>query len=301
MILGYHRISDTTWDPLNLAVSRNNFRSQLQVLSDIYRPVSLMTLLEMKRKGMSLKGYVSITFDDGCEDFIQQAVPELARRNIPATVFVTTGYAGKRFWWDEVSFLMSHINADVDQVEVDAGSADGKRVYRNLSSQESAANAVREICEQLLYLKPSARSEIINGIRRHTAEDTVAAAVPRAMTRGQLQDLSRTEAVEIAAHTVTHPMLSQLGEAEQLGEIQRSKSDLEAFGSAVRGFSYPNGSFSSQTARLVEDCGFEYACTSWQAAVRRSTDRYQLPRVWVPNVGGQEFRRWMSVWSGLRD
>ena len=233
IILGYHRISDTTWDPLNIAVSGKYFRSQLQVLSELYEPVSLKSLVEMKRKGMSLKGFVSITFDDGCEDFIRQAVPELTRRSIPATVFVTTGYSGKQFWWDEISCLMSKISADVDQIEVDLGPPDGRRIFRNLSLREPAANAVREICNQLLYLEPSARAEIIDRIRQQTAGDLALADVPRSMTRKQLQELSETQIVEIAAHTVTHPMLSQLDEAEQLDEIQRSKSDLETFGTAV--------------------------------------------------------------------
>ncbi len=301
VILGYHRVSDATWDPLNLAISKKIFRNHLEIISDKYDPVSLRSLLAMKRQGKSLKGCVSITFDDGCEDFVRHAVPELVSRNIPATIFIATGYAGKRFWWDEVSYLMSCRSLDIDKMEIDFGGTGGKRGFEDLANDESAGDAVREICGQLLYLESSRRSDIIDRIRRQTSGDRTPAYVPCAMTRKQLQELSAIPLVEIAAHSVTHPLLSQLSEDDQLGEIQGSKSELEALGKTVTGFSYPNGSFSLQTCDLVKNCGFGYACTSLQAAVRRRTDCYRLPRIWAPNVGGQEFRRWMSVWSGLRN
>jgi peptidoglycan/xylan/chitin deacetylase (PgdA/CDA1 family) len=301
IILGYHRISDTTWDPLNLAISREKFRDQLEVLSEQYNVVSLTSLLTMKRQGRRLKGCVSITFDDGCDDFIRYAVPELTSRDMPATVFVTTGNAGERFWWDEVGYLVNCLSRDADQIEIDLGVVGGKRVFKGLSSEESSANAVREICDQMLALEPVARSEVVDQIRQQISGDITPGSGAHAMTREQLQELSAIPIIEVAAHTVTHPRLSYLGDAEQLEEIQNSKLDLEALGITVTGFSYPNGDYSSQTCRFVKDCGFEYACRSWPAAVRRSSDRYQLPRVWVPNVGGQEFRRWMSVWSGLRN
>jgi peptidoglycan/xylan/chitin deacetylase (PgdA/CDA1 family) len=277
------------------------FRDQLQILSDHYNVVSLTSLLGMKRQGKSLKGCVSITFDDGCDDFIRHAVPELTSRDVPATVFVTTGNAGERFWWDEVSYLVNCLSRDVDQLEIDLGVVGGKRILRGLSSEESAASAVREICDQLLDIEPIARSKVIDQIRQQIAGILTPDSGARAMTREQLQELSAIPSVEVAAHTVTHPRLSYLRDAEQLEEIQNSKSDLEGLGMTVKGFSYPNGDYSRQTCHLVKDCGFEYACTSWQAAVRKNNDYYQLPRIWAPNVGDQEFRRWMSAWSGLRN
>ena len=153
----------------------------------------------------------------------------------------------------------------------------------------------------MIDLEPVARSKVTDQIRQQIAGSITPEGGARAMTREQLQELSAIPSVEVAAHTVTHPRLSYLGDAEQLEEIQNSKSDLEALGIDVAGFSYPNGDYSSETWRLVKECGFDYACTSWQAAVRKNNDCYQLPRIWAPNVGDQEFRRWMSAWSGLRN
>lgn len=45
------------------------------------------------------KHYVAITFDDGFVDVIENALPELSKRGIPATLFVPTGYLGRDADW----------------------------------------------------------------------------------------------------------------------------------------------------------------------------------------------------------
>src|SRR5213079_1926770 len=47
---------------------------------------------------------VAITFDDGYRGAVCIGVPELARRDVPATLFVVPGFVGKGpFWWDAVA------------------------------------------------------------------------------------------------------------------------------------------------------------------------------------------------------
>jgi peptidoglycan/xylan/chitin deacetylase (PgdA/CDA1 family) len=45
------------------------------------------------------KHYVVITFDDGFVDLIENALPELSKQRIPATIFVPTGYLGRVADW----------------------------------------------------------------------------------------------------------------------------------------------------------------------------------------------------------
>ena len=101
-ILLYHRVADVKDDPLLLSVSKSNFRDQVEWLSGKLRIVPLYEMVERIIKGKSLKGLVSITFDDGYSDNFYNALPILSRISIPATFFVAYGFlGGNRFYWDK--------------------------------------------------------------------------------------------------------------------------------------------------------------------------------------------------------
>jgi peptidoglycan/xylan/chitin deacetylase (PgdA/CDA1 family) len=283
---------------LNLNVSLDNFRDQLQLLTTRCTPVSLRELVALRNRKKSLKGLVALTFDDGYKDFAVNAIPELAAMEIPATIFVTTGYIGAPFWWDEVSELLRPQVQTVDRLEIVLDAASALRVFENMTDEESAAEAVRRICDDLLYLDPARRSTIIAGIREQTGLARDSSSTPRAMSLAELEGLATNPRVEIAAHSVTHPMLARLDRADQRREIRDSYAALEQLAKPVFGFSYPNGSYCTQTCELVKETGYSYACTSRQGVVRRNTDCYRLPRIWAPNTNGRAFRHWLSAWSG---
>jgi len=49
--------------------------------------------------------YVAVTFDDGFNSIIENALPELKKRHIPVTIFIPSGNLGKRpHWIDENDF-----------------------------------------------------------------------------------------------------------------------------------------------------------------------------------------------------
>jgi peptidoglycan/xylan/chitin deacetylase (PgdA/CDA1 family) len=55
------------------------------------------------RQPPSVKGtYVAVTFDDGLESVLENALPELQQRGIPATVFVVTGTLGDYARWKDM-------------------------------------------------------------------------------------------------------------------------------------------------------------------------------------------------------
>lgn len=66
--------------------------------------------------------------------------------------------------------------------------------------------------------------------------------------------------IELAAHTVTHPRLDTLSEAEVRAELAGSKRDLEAhLGVPVTVLAYPFGVSSPLVRRVAEEVGFEAA------------------------------------------
>jgi len=68
---------------------------------------------------------------------------------------------------------------------------------------------------------------------------------------------------EIGAHTLTHPLLTRLTLRDAREEIFVSKRKLEdMFGVPVRHFSYPFGDRNEAIRDLVEEAGYETACTT---------------------------------------
>ena len=74
---------------------RPNFARQMDVLIQTGQAVSADFSETLKNK----RYYIAVTFDDGYHNILLNALPEMFRRGIPATIFVTTGYLGKKPAW----------------------------------------------------------------------------------------------------------------------------------------------------------------------------------------------------------
>jgi peptidoglycan/xylan/chitin deacetylase (PgdA/CDA1 family) len=87
VILYYHSVPNA---------QKQAFANQMDVVARLTMPISIDLVSRM------LPGtrYSSITFDDGFEDIITNAIPELQQRGIFGTVFLTAGFLGQTAtWW----------------------------------------------------------------------------------------------------------------------------------------------------------------------------------------------------------
>ena len=91
-ILTYHSLDSS--DSV-ISIAPDNFAAQMKALKAGVRPV---VPLEQVR---NIPGSVAITFDDGFENFRRYALPVLKEHALPATVFVVSGYTGKRNTWQQ--------------------------------------------------------------------------------------------------------------------------------------------------------------------------------------------------------
>lgn len=91
-ILMYHRVDDLPeYD--QLTVSTRRFREQMRILSASYRVIPMSLALQELALGCPIRNTVVITFDDGYRDNLVNALPVIRELKLPATVFVTTGFA----------------------------------------------------------------------------------------------------------------------------------------------------------------------------------------------------------------
>jgi peptidoglycan/xylan/chitin deacetylase (PgdA/CDA1 family) len=100
-ILAYHNVvapGTGRWGDLSLHLPLDSFRSQIDRLQRTHRVVPLSELRAGQGSGAPR---AAITFDDAYRGSLRLALPELASRGLPVTVFVPPGQLGAPgFWWD---------------------------------------------------------------------------------------------------------------------------------------------------------------------------------------------------------
>lgn len=300
VILNYHRVNNPTALENNLTVSIESFREQMQVLRDHFVPTRLKDLEDegpaFQKKNNNRKTRVVVTFDDGYADTFLNALPILEECNVPGTVFVTTNFIGtkKEFWWDELEELLVSKVSESQMPSVLELVKDVVSVKKDLSRGElylNLAAAMKAKGEPII-------SHVMSNLRIIANSEPVERDEHRAMTVEELRSLAKNPLIEIGAHTVSHPSLAGLDRQNQYQEMKQSKEWLEqTLGLKVNNIAYPFGQpqdFNHDTVSVAEELGFKLGLTTVSAVTFPKNNPYTLPRMFVQDWKGDEFKRRLS-------
>lgn len=317
LILMYHRIGEAEIDPWHLCVTPQNFAAQLEVIQKYAHPLSLQELVQGYRSGKIQDRGVAITFDDGYADNFYHAKPVLENYGIPATIFVSTGYIGKKreFWWDELEQLLLQPKQLPNQLFLEINGSpycwelgeaayyQGENYQRGHTCQPWEAKPgsrlffYHTMWQILQSLPESDRCQALADIRTWARIGSAARQTYLPLSVEEVNALAQGDLIEMGAHTVTHPFLSEQSLSQQRDEIYRSKVELEKIiQKPVTSFSYPFGNYTPQTIELTRTAGFECACSTKEDLVWRQSDCFQLPRCGVENCPGEQFSKQLERW-----
>jgi peptidoglycan/xylan/chitin deacetylase (PgdA/CDA1 family) len=321
LVLLYHRISDLASDPQRLAVSPANFAQHLDVLREHCTPLSLSDAIERTRAATSRKGAVALTFDDGYADNLEHAKPALESHGVPATVFLTAAYVGgdREFWWDELERLLltpgrltNPLRLRIGKVTREWDLGDSSDTGADAAARHSDWNVerrdnptarhrvYRDLCGILRTLPGSERDIALGDLLNAAGRVSGARTTHRVLGVEDVLRLTHNGVVDLGAHSVSHPVLSELSPAAQEDEIAGGKASIEALaGRPVCSFAYPFGTpsdYTRATVGLVRKAGFALACTATPGRVGRRSDALQLPRMLVRNWNADEFRVRLKQW-----
>lgn len=96
----------------------------------------------------------------------------------------------------------------------------------------------------------------------------------------QVKEISRSNLVEIGAHSMHHPSLDRLTGQTATDEINQSKLVLElSLGRQITTFAYPYGHFTEQTIKLVKSAGFTSALTTIEGTNENVDAKFILKRI----------------------
>ena len=91
VLLVYHSIGCD----IPQAVDQQTFKRQVQFLKEKFDEI--VTVGNLINKSSDSKNLVAVTFDDGCRNVLEHAVPALEDENVNATFYFPTKYLGKKF------------------------------------------------------------------------------------------------------------------------------------------------------------------------------------------------------------
>jgi peptidoglycan/xylan/chitin deacetylase (PgdA/CDA1 family) len=257
LILAFHNVISDEVPPAgdrSLHLSLSRFRAYLDELVAHHDVVALQALMREPDNGIR-RPRVAITFDDAYRGAVTDGVRELARRGLPATIFVSPAFVGDgEFWWDAAaSALHPHRFAELRRYALTE-----LRGEHDAICQWASENGVS------LCAMPA-------GSRVATVEELHVAAGNPGITFG--------------THTWSHPNLTALDAERVREELQRSREWLRGrFESTIDWLSYPYGLTSPAVERLAAEAGFEAALLiegGWMKLPLQR--RYAAPRLNIPS------------------
>ena len=85
---------------------------------------------------------------------------------------------------------------------------------------------------------------------------------------------------ELAAHSMSHPLLTQLADDELEYEVAGAKAALEAaLGVEIAFFAYPHGDYDARVVAAVAAAGYRGALAAWGGASWTPEKRWEQPRI----------------------
>jgi peptidoglycan/xylan/chitin deacetylase (PgdA/CDA1 family) len=282
-ILNYHRILDIEGNQFpyyekNVSCSPSVFEMQMRYVKTNFNVISLSEYVNARQEGTAIPiSSVIITFDDGYADFYDNAYPILKRHNIPATLFVTTGFVGKGklYWWDEISFYIKQSGKKM--VELPGGGPFWLR------TTEEKRRASEKISDELTTKDEQTRRGLIDQLADELDAGTVASKDDCHYVTWEMLTEMESSNVEIGGHSNSHPNLRKLSDDDLLTELTTCRERIEeALKQQITLFAYPYGHEKHVDERVktaVREAGFTCGCTTIYGSVSMTDDPYMLKRI----------------------
>ena len=250
LILAYHNVvpdGERAAGERSLHITQRCFAAQLDAIGRAFQVVALDDLLggRAPRRG---RVRVALTFDDAYAGAVTAGVDELARRGLPATMFVAPAFVGGRaFWWDML--------ADAHGGELPAGlRASALADHRGDTPRVLAALG--------------------------TDADRTLPPHARCASLGQLQRAAGIPGISFGSHSWSHANLARLGSGELRVELHDSLTWLrENLAPVSAHLSLPYGFGSPAVEAAAASEGYSSSLYIEGGWVNVASRRFAVPRL----------------------
>lgn len=303
-ILAYHRILDVPnedefpFDVELVSASVRAFEEQMTFVKDHYQPITLSCLLSCVDNARPLpRGAIVVTFDDGFADNYHNAFPILRRLEIPATIFLATGYLDRQqmYWYEKLTHEVMTTRATelrlLDEAPLTIG-----------ADATSRRGVLAKLLRRLKRVPNQQRLDCLADLERQLSppKDCNGDLRSGPMNWEQVAEMARA-GIEFGSHSVTHPVLSMLDPPDLDFELRASKASIEAVvGNPCQTIAYPVGgaeAFNARVQQAVQSAGYRLGLSYVSGAdAPTDWDPFALRRLHVERyTGTHRFRAMLAA------
>ena len=286
MILMYHGVvdsDDARWIDPRFSVSISVFEAQMSFLRRHRHVISMTELVDtIDQKETVRPGTVVITFDDGYKNTLDGAAPILKRYDLPAIVYLATGYVSR----EEGQFIDVLFSAfrgrtrhalDLPEQGIDASS--------NLRDSEIARRTYLAIAHRLMVSSFEDRERLLGKVVEQLGP--IDRAPRLTLTWEEVHRLRMIHSrFEIGVHTRNHIDLTSASPAAAASEISGSADDLRReLGVTPLHFSFPFGRSNGWARTAAVEAKLRSAAVTEPASLASSrADVFGLSRLSAPDT-----------------
>jgi peptidoglycan/xylan/chitin deacetylase (PgdA/CDA1 family) len=239
-------------------VPDREFIAAVELLRTMAEIVSLRDIVERHRAKRPTRGLAALTFDDGYAALPVLIGDYLVRASVPITVFVTTAATERagRFWWDRIDDLFPRV------------SAERWRAFENVvgvpveyrAGQPAEYGPLRPLRQ---WIMASYRGRWPEHLERALAElENGTTTGQRAMSWDEIARFGASGVVDFGVHTISHPVLPLLTDAELIAEVADAHRKLrDHVPNALPVLAIPFGLYDARTIALAREAGMETSLT----------------------------------------
>lgn len=289
-ILCYHGVcsDDTDFGELNSSGKHtiaSRFDEQMAYLAKNHKLITMSDIAESFLNRFTIpEGAVAVTFDDGFANNVTHAWPILEKYGVPATFYLATGYIGR-----ERVMRMDTIEAIVflsglESLKLNVGSESLLFSLDSSVSRKQAFQQLKSLCKSLP--KEQAEKMVVDLVSQVPDTEIFSRPEYSFMTWDDARRMSRSELVELGAHTVDHFPLSTLDDDQVEYQIRASVERIESeLDQRCVHFAYPEGrlcDYDERAVSLLAELGIGIAPNAVSGANScDSIDPYHLNRFLV--------------------
>jgi peptidoglycan/xylan/chitin deacetylase (PgdA/CDA1 family) len=285
VILMYHRIlpseqANHRVQP-GMYVDPETFDMHIRYLKQHFQVVSFsdkFSAFQTAMKSRSTRPACILTFDDGWRDFYEFGYPVLKKNQVPATVFLPTGYIGTNdwFWTDRLAGLLT------DAIPPANPEKPGNPLLERIAGIQGA---YEERLEAAIHLLKKRNDQEIEEVIAALKERVGIGVPPNQrvfLSWEEVREMGGSGLVSFGSHTHNHRILVHLKEEAVREELALSKKILLREGvvdPSFIPFCYPNGNSSRRIACMVREAGYHAAVSTGEGWNDGDASPFELKRV----------------------